>query len=605
MFRRWLTLLDKSCLLLAAALPLLWLSDALDMGTALTANPLLWIYFSLLTLASNVISKGQSVGKASFWQWLEQLLLLLVLILCAVVYLSSAPPTQRVSALLSAGSIASSLVLFSRCWLAMQQPEQPNQACQPTYPAPVQPPWLIGYASQTGYAEQLARQTASQFSVAGIACSLRSLSDLNPAMLSQYSGALLVVSTYGEGEAPDNALQFQQQASRWHQALPQLPFAILALGDRSYQQFCGFGHWLHQWFCQRQARALQAVVELDSRRSSSEPLKDWQQLLANITNQQGANPAQQELPAQALWLPSQLISRYLANPGSQGAPCFVIKLAVPAGSLWQAGDIVAIQPQNSKCDVAMWLTRHQLYGCQQVQYQGQPMPLCCALAKLALTEVSAPAKGDALEPWLAQQPGLPLRHYSIASIPSEGQLTLLVRQVTKPDGSLGIGSGWLTSWLSEQQPIQLQLRRHSHFQLPDDSRPLLFIANGTGIAGIRALLAERVARGQRDNWLIFGERNQQTDFFFAKDIQRWQQQGFISRCQLIFSRDQAEKRYVQHCLAEQAVAVRELVDAGGAIYVCGSLQGMGTAVQSVLIEILGSSQIHLLQQQGRYCRDLY
>ncbi|KKO46006.1 hypothetical protein WG68_07840 [Arsukibacterium ikkense] len=527
------------------------------------------------------------------------------MLLCTVLYLNSASVQQRFDALLAAGSVVSSLLLICRGWLSSQQQSADNPPTELTSP---QPPWLIGYASQTGYAEQLARQTARQFNACGIACSLRSLNELNPAMLGQYSGALLVVSTYGEGEAPDNALQFQQQASGWQQALPQLPFAILALGDRSYQQFCGFGHWLHQWFCQRQARALQAVTELDSQRNSNGALQQWHQLLASITGQQPTDTTASTeliLPEQTRWLPSKLISRYLANPGSQGAPCYVIKLAVEPDSQWQAGDIVAVQPQNSKCDVALWLTRHQLYGCQQVHYLGQPMPLCCALAKLALSGVTPPAQGEALEPWLARQPQLPLRHYSIASIPSEGQLTLLVRQASHADGTLGIGSGWLTSWLSEQQPFQLQLRRHSHFQLPADDRPLLFIANGTGIAGIRALLAERIARKQANNWLIFGERSQQTDFFFARDIQRWQQQGFIGRCQLVFSRDQAAKRYVQHCLAEQATAVRELVDAGGAIYVCGSLLGMGSAVHSVLTDILGSSPLNVLQQQGRYRRDLY
>lgn len=305
------------------------------------------------------------------------------------------------------------------------------------------------------------------------------------------------------------------------------------------------------------------------------------------------------------WLSSHLVCRYLANPGSDGVPCYVVKLAMPPGSHWQAGDIVAIQPENSKCDIAMWLTRQQLYGCQQVRFLGKRMPLCCALAKLTLPEIAPVKNGDALSNWLNQQPRLPLRTFSIASIPSEGQLTLLVHQVNHPDGSLGIGSGWLTCWLSEQQPLQLKLHRHSHFQLPAANRPILFIATATGIAGIRSLLAERVARDQRENWLIFGERNRQSDFFFAKDIQLWQQQGFISHCQLVFSQEQTQQYDVQHCLTEQASALRQLVDNDGAIYVCGNLQGMGDAVHAVITDILGNSQLNLLQQQGRYRRNLY
>src|SRR5690606_16368135 len=161
----------------------------------------------------------------------------------------------------------------------------------------------------------------------------------------------------------------------------------------------------------------------------------------------------------------------------------------------------------------------------------------------------------------------PLRSYSIASIPEEGPLTLLVRQVQQANGSLGIGSGWLTAWAMEQPPLQLRLRRHRAFHLPAAIKPVIFIHNGTGIAGIRALLAQRVKRGQQQNWLLFGERRQHTDFFFAKDIRQWQQQGFITHCDLAFSQDQPDKFYVQHALAAHSDRLQQWLAQGAAIYV--------------------------------------
>lgn len=591
----WFRLLEKSCLLLLGLLPLLWYRY--DHSNQIPLLP--YLYFAMMTLASNVIGRQQGSCKGAFWPWLQQLLVLCLLLLLGELYLLPLNIEQRLALWLGAANVVISLVLTGRLLLAWRCQASSAANTQATEPAA----WLIGFASQSGVAEQLARRSAKQLSASGMAVQVLSLNQLQPDSLSRYQGALFVVSTYGEGEAPDNALLFHRAALLWQQQLAALPFAVLALGDRSYQQFCAFGHWLHQWCSARQAKALSDVIEIDSQQATKEPLQQWQQLLTRLSGP--ATPAMSLNADSTRWQHSQLVSRYLSNPGSKGAPCYILKLAVPADSSWQAGDIVAIQPENSKCAVALWLTRHQLYGCQQVQYQGQRMPLCCALASLSLADVSAPAAGQCLQQWLAQQPLLPQRCYSIASLPTEGYISLLVRQVSRADGSLGIGSGWLTSWLCEQQPLKLQLRQQTHFQLPQQDRPVLFIANGTGIASIRAMLAERVARGQYQNWLIFGERNQQTDFFFAKDIQHWQQQGFIADCQLVFSRDQPQKRYVQHALAAKATALQQLVRAGGAIYVCGSLQGMGREVHQVLIAHVGEEMLLQLQQQGRYQRDLY
>ena len=454
--------------------------------------------------------------------------------------------------------------------------------------------WLIGYASQSGMALQLAKRSASQLQSAGFSVQLAELNQLTQQQLHQSSKALFVVSTYGEGEPPDNACQFYQLAQQWQQSFNQLQFAVLALGDRSYQQFCAFGHWLHGWLHSRDAKAIRPLLELDSADSKSPVLTQWQQLLTML----GADTeTAAEQPVNDNWLLAGLHSRYIANPASSGLPCYVVKLQMPAGSHWQAGDLLDVQPENSKCAVALWLTRHAINGCQAVHYQGRHVPLCWALAELELDKVQPPAPGSLLADWLKQQPRLPLRSYSIASIPSEGQLQLLVRQVQHENGALGIGSGWLTAWAMEQQPVRLRLRPHHQFHLPDTHRPLIFIANGTGIAGIRALLAQRVKHGQRQNWLLFGERRQQSDFFFARDIQQWQQQGFISHCSLAFSQDQTEKCYVQHVLAEQQQQLRQWLAQGAAIYVCGSLHGMGESVHEVLQQVVGEAGLAQLKQE--------
>ncbi|MCH8537023.1 MAG: sulfite reductase subunit alpha [Alkalimonas sp.] len=457
--------------------------------------------------------------------------------------------------------------------------------------------WLVGYASQSGTAEHLARQSTRQLQTAGKRVQMLPLNALAETPLHSFEQALFIVSTYGEGEAPDNGQHFLQHAMQQQPDLSKLKFAVLALGDRSYQHFCAFGHWLHDWLTQQRASAIQPLVPWDQGQRDNSPWQQWQQLLQTLG-------ASESSPVnQPSWFKVPLQSRYCVNPGSQGNPCFVVKLSRQEGMHWLPGDIVEVQPEHSRCSIALWLTEHQVFGCQQVRFYDELIPLCRALAQIELPK-QGPNTDENLEQWLHQQPLLPLRSYSIASIADEGQLTLLVRQV-KTEQGLGLGSGWLTSYALEGQPIQLRIRSHPNFHLPNDDRPIIFICNGTGIAGIRGLLAERVKRGHQRNWLLVGERQQAVDNFFAKDLQRWQQLGFLPELDRVFSRDGNQIRYVQHQLAERMTELKAWLEQGAAIYICGSLHGMGQDVDQLLQAELGTEQLQALQQQGRYRRDLY
>ncbi|NRQ44159.1 sulfite reductase flavoprotein subunit alpha [Rheinheimera sp. YQF-2] len=592
MLQRWQNILEWLNLALLLLLPLY----AILLPTSAPLSSLLLLYITNATALAAALRLKRycnTLPPPVAAAWLEQhLFLALILTLLYWFYLPLAPFSAFDAQLLWLSTQLALAGLALRLYLVYRTPGAAGSS------TPLS--WLVGYASQSGMAQQLAERTAKQLREAGFQVALAGLDQLTQQQLQQHQKALFVVSTYGEGEPPDNASRFYQLAQQWQQSLGQLQYAVLALGDRSYQQFCGFGHWLDQWLHSRQATALQPLLELDSSERQPQALSQWQQLLSSLTRQ--TLPAE---PAESNWFNAALASRYIANPASSGLPCYVVKLQVPTSLQWQAGDLLEVQPENSKCSVALWLTKHLINGCQAVYYHDRHVPLCWALAELQLDKVQPPAAGEPLASWLAAQPKLPLRSYSIASIPEEGPLTLLVRQVQQANGSLGIGSGWLTAWAMEEQPLQLRLRRHSAFHLPADNKPVIFIANGTGIAGIRALLAQRVKRGQQQNWLLFGERRQHTDFFFAKDIRQWQQQGFITHCDLAFSQDQPDKYYVQHALAAHSDRLQQWLAQGAAIYVCGSLQGLGSAVHGVLSDTLGENELNRLQLQGRYRRDLY
>lgn len=446
---------------------------------------------------------------------------------------------------------ATYLIFCLSYWQRHQEKQRLLQATSITTEQPAADTVLIAYASQTGYAQQLAHQTAASLQQAGLAVALCTLNQLSAETLTQYGKILFVVSTTGEGDAPDQASLFCRRMLPQHRDLSHLHYAVLALGDRHYTRYCAFGHQLRHWLAHQQAQALFDLVEVDN--GDEAALRHWQHHLGHISGHTGL--ADWSTPAYGAWI---LRDRHLLNPGSLGQPVFHLRLMPPAGSSWQAGDIAEIGP-----------------------------------GELPGSGVTSAAQA------------LPSREYSIASLPSDGGLELVVRQMRHPDGRLGTGSGWLTGQVQPGQAVALRVRSNPSFHTPLSPGPLLLIGNGTGIAGLRAHLKARAAAGLADNWLVFGERQRAYDYFFQTEVEEWLRQGTLSRLDLCFSRDQAQRRYVQHALLEQAAEVKRWAERGATILVCGSLHGMAAGVHAALLSILGETLLDTLMQTGRYRRDVY
>jgi sulfite reductase (NADPH) flavoprotein alpha-component len=460
------------------------------------------------------------------------------------------------------------------------------------------PAWLIGFASQSGFAEQLAWQTAGQLQAAGMPVNVQPLGNVSQDDLTRSENALFVVSTFGDGEAPDSARGFERGVLGQDLSLKGLNYSVLALGDRQYEHFCGFARRLHFWLTHQGGNPLFAPVEVDS--GDTEALLTWQQQLGQLT---GHAPA-------TVWPTAQydnwaLTYRTLLNRGSVGSNIYLLGLTPPSPQNWLAGDRVEILPRNGPQAIEHFLAGLGLNGNDSVLLDGLAQPLDQALATRQLPDnrthlvgLHAQALVDALVP-------LGLREYSIASIASDGVLELIVRQERHPDGSLGLGSGWLTEHATLGSGISLRLRRNSGFHLPQAPAPLILLGNGTGLAGLRSLLKARIADGQQRNWLLFGERNIAHDYLCQDELQGWLTSGDLALLDLAFSRDQKEKIYVQDRLRESADVLRRWLADGAAIYVCGSLQGMATGVDQVLHDVLGREAVERLIEQGRYRRDVY
>jgi sulfite reductase (NADPH) flavoprotein alpha-component len=210
-----------------------------------------------------------------------------------------------------------------------------------------------------------------------------------------------------------------------------------------------------------------------------------------------------------------------------------------------------------------------------------------------------------LEELLAQLPTLATREYSIASIPAQQRLRLVVRQKRDANNQLGLGSGWLTEFAQLKQEISLRIRTNESFHLIDDNRPIICVGNGTGIAGLMSLLQQRNRQNYTANWLIFGERQREHDFFYQETINAWKNMGTLQRLDLAFSRDQEQRIYVQDILRENAEELKRWIDQGAVIYVCGSIEGMASGVDQALNNILSEEKVDELRQSGRYRRDVY
>jgi sulfite reductase (NADPH) flavoprotein alpha-component len=391
--------------------------------------------------------------------------------------------------------------------------------------APAAP--LVVFASQPGFAEELARMTAAALNAGGVPTALISLGDLTAERLAASTRALFLVSTTGEGDAPDSAVAFLRRMTPLD--LSGLSFGILALGDRSYRSFCAFGRALDDWLKATGARPLFDRVEVDNGEAGA--IRHWQHQLNRITGRTDA--PDWAPPAYAPW---RLIERERLNgPDSPGEGLWRIALE-PLGDLpdWRAGDIAEI---------------------------GVP---------------STPGR-----------PPHAHREYSVASLPADGRLELIVRLMRGPDGA----------------PVDLRIRSNSAFHGPEDAPPMILIGAGSGLAGLRAHIKERQAAGRGANWLILGERHPAHDRILTPELEAWRALGTLQRLDRIFSRGDGGW-YVQDHLRDEADLLRDWTARGAAIYVCGGV-AMGAGVHIALGEILGAETLDDLTARGRYRRDVY
>jgi len=462
---------------------------------------------------------------------------------------------------------------------------------------------LVAFASQTGAAERIAWLSANALAATGFV-RVAPLGGLSAAELAEAGTLLVITSTYGAGEAPDSARAFVKKQMAQTPVLKGLDFAVLALGDRKYDAtFCGFGKSLDRWLAAGKGRRLFDLVCVDGD-DDTEAMTQWCEQLSQL----GAKTSVEQLMPGAPqdWI---LAERRLLNPGSPGGEAWHIGLTPkdPSQLHWTAGDIAEIWPRNSEAAVEDFLKQHNFNGELSFRWRGHWTYLRDIIAHSRFPGAHE-VEGISLD-WLVERlENFDLREYSIASLPECGRMELLVRKAVKDDGSLGLGSGWLTRDAEVGGIIKLRLRPNPNFQPPGaaDNRegPQILIGAGTGLSGLRAHLKHRQKKKLGEAWLLFGERSRATDLYYAGDLEDFAADGTLARTDLVFSRESEPRRYVQHLVAEQGEEISAWIGRGASILVCGGL-AMAAGVQEALIAILGEEKLDQMTQSGLYRRDIY
>jgi sulfite reductase (NADPH) flavoprotein alpha-component len=404
---------------------------------------------------------------------------------------------------------------------------------------------LIAFASQTGLAEELAWMTAKSLADAGTPARVVLLGDLEPAELKAAGRMLVIASTTGEGDPPDSMSWFVRTVMKAPADLSGLSYGLLALGDRTYADYCGFGRALDSWLQRSGAAPLFDHVEVDN--GDTGAVRHWQHQLSVITG--STVQADWTPPAYDRW---QLVERRLLNPDSPGGEAHLLAFEpVDHTPHWVAGDI----------------------------------------AEIGLPARDGESHGS--------------REYSVASLPASGRAEFIIRRVIRHDGLPGLASDWLTRRLPTFVPIDMRIRTNRSFHGPDAATPLILIGNGTGLAGLRAHLKAREGQSHGGAWLMFGERTRAHDAFLNDELEALQASGLLTRLDRVFSRDAGDGRYVQSIITEQADTLKDWLARGATIMVCGSLEGMSKGVHEALEAVIGAEALLGLTETGRYRRDVY
>lgn len=545
-------------------------------------------------------------------------------------------------------------------------------------PVPQDETITIISASQTGNARRLSEQLREKLLSEKLNVNLVNAGDYKFKQIAQEKILVIVASTQGEGEPAEEAVAlYKYLHSKKAPSLNETAYAVFALGDSSYEKFCQAGKDFDTQLAQLGAKPLLARIDADVEYQAIADA--WIEELSQLLKARVPTQSTHQLVAAQVGSVDEIHSSPYTKTSPLTASLSVNQKITGRGSLkdvrhieidlgdsglrYQPGDALGVWFDNDPALVEELIGLLWLTGDEKVQVAEQSYTLRDALTHhLELTQNSplivekyanlskdetllglisdkqallyyaqntpivdmvrqAAAQPTAQEFVELLRPLTP-RLYSIASSQAETEdevhITVgVVRYDIDGRARTGGASGFLADRLKEGDELRIFIEHNDNFRLPADStKPVIMIGPGTGIAPFRAFMQQRdneEATGK--NWLFFGNPHFVEDFLYQVEWQRYVKEGLLTNISLAWSRDQAQKVYVQDKLREQGEEVWHWIEEGAHIYVCGDANHMARDVEQALLEIISQygnmdsesadEFLSELRVERRYQRDVY
>lgn len=536
----------------------------------------------------------------------------------------------------------------------------------------------ILYGSQTGNAQGLAKKAGKKLEENGFQVTVLAMSDFKPNNLKKVQNLLIVASTHGEGDPPDNALSFHEFLhGKRAPKLDNLRFSVLALGDSSYEFFCQTGKEFDTKLDELGGTRLYPRFDCDL--DYDEPAAEWLAgVLSSLNEAEGGSHAHApELTVQAVEstysrtnpFKAEVLENINLNGRGSNKETHHLELSLEGSGLsFEPGDSLGIYPENDPALVNLLLeeTNWDPEQLVTVNKKGEVLPLKEALishfeittltkpllekaAQLSanenLQDLLSPGNEDKLKayldgrdlldlvrdftPWIGSVQEfvsilrkMPSRLYSIASSltanPDEVHLTIgAVRYEAHGRERKGVCSILAAERLQPGDTVPVYIQHNENFKLPKNSdTPIIMVGPGTGAAPFRSFMQEREEIGAAGkSWMFFGDQHFVTDFLYQTEWQKWLENGVLTKMDVAFSRDTAEKVYVQHRMTEHSQELFKWLEEGAHLYICGDEKHMAHDVHNTLLSIIekegglsrekAEEYLAEMQQQKRYQRDVY
>ena len=505
----------------------------------------------------------------------------------------------------------------------------------------------ILYGSQTGNAQGLAENTGKTLEAKGFNVTVSSMNDFKPNNLKKLENLLIVVSTHGEGEPPDNALSFHEFLhGRRAPKLENFRFSVLSLGDSSYEFFCQTGKEFDVRLAELGGERLYPRVDCDL--DFEEPANKWLKGVIDGLSEAKGHSASAAVPAEAPAgtspysrtnpFKAEVLENLNLNGRGSNKETRLLELSLEGSGLtYEPGDSLGIYPENDPELVDLLLNEFKWDASENVTVnkEGETRPLREALiSNFEITVLTKPLLKQAAEltgndklkalvenreelkaytqgrdvidlvrdfgPWnvsaqefVAILRKMPARLYSIASSlsanPDEVHLTIgAVRYEAHGRERKGVCSVLCSERLQPGDTIPVYLQSNKNFKLPQDQEtPIIMVGPGTGVAPFRSFMQEREETGAKGkSWMFFGDQHFVTDFLYQTEWQKWLKDGVLTKMDVAFSRDTEEKVYVQNRMLEHSKELFQWLEEGASFYVCGDKTNMARDVHNMLVEII-------------------